>query len=266
MMCLILLDISCSPYRNPCSLRRRYDQVVSPRPATKVGLTPDLIIGAALEIVDNDGLDALTLRNLGRRLDVNPNAITWHVGNRTQLLEKVADQVLRGVAVVGRTRSWERRLRIVATQFRSAMMAHPNAAPLIGTRLTSISTGSADIIEELLHTLHLAGLGGRAAIDTMNALIGAVTGFVVLELATPPDDDLQAWAADVRTALDELDPSRYPNVVAQRPLLENRSFVTRWTSGTSAPLTSSFTRLLDLLIASIRHETLTDAQAVSDER
>jgi TetR/AcrR family transcriptional regulator, tetracycline repressor protein len=222
-----------------------------------------VIVDAALEIVDDEGLDTLTLRNLARRLDVNPNAISWHVGSRTQLLEQVADQVLLGVGAVGRTKSWERRLRIIATQFRAAMMAHPNAAPLIGTRLTSISTGSAGIIEEVLHSLHLAGLRGQGAIDTMNALIGAVTGFVVLELAAPPDDDHEAWAAGVRTALDGLDPSQYPNVAEQRPYLENRSFVTRWSSGTNAPLTSSFTRLLDLLMASIRNEIPADAHAVS---
>jgi TetR/AcrR family transcriptional regulator, tetracycline repressor protein len=228
---------------------------VPPRPSAKVGLTLDVIIDTALDLVDGDGLETLSFRSLGRRLDVNPNAIAWHVGNRTQLLAHVADRVLRDVAVVRRTRSWERRLRIIATRFRAAMMAHPNTAPLIGTRLTS-NTGSVDIIEELLDTMHLAGLHGRAATDTMNALIGAVTGFVVLELAAPPDDDPQAWAADVRRALGELDPTRYPNVVEHRPLLENRSFMTRWTSGTDAPLTSSFTRLLDLLISSIRNETI----------
>lgn len=226
-----------------------------PRPATRVRLTLDLIIDSALDIVDLDGLDALSFRTLGRRLDVNPNAITWHVGNRNELLAMVADRVLRDVAVLGPTKSWERRLRVIATQFRSAMMAHPNTAPLIGTRLTSNSTGSIDIIETLLDTLYLAGLRGRRAVDTMNALIGAVTGFVVIELASPPADHPDEWVAAVRLALSELDPARHPRAVAHRALLENKSFMTRWSSGTTAPLESSFTRLVEMLVASIRDET-----------
>lgn len=226
----------------------------APRAAVAVGLTHDDIVALALAVIDRDGLDQFSLRNVAREIGVNPTAITWHVGTRDQLLSAVGQLVLADLGRPLRRGTWDQRIRAIARRFRAAVHAHPNTAALIGTRLTSNMGDHLVVLEALLEALADAGLHGRRQRNALNALLGAVLGYVAVELATPPDDTA-GFEAEVRRRADGADPGRLPHFVAHRDALANRSFVLRWSNGAQVPLDDGFETMLDLLIDGIKSRT-----------
>ncbi len=60
----------------------------------KHGLTRDRLVAAALELINEDGLDALSMRSLANRLQVKAASLYWHVRDRRELLELLAESIL----------------------------------------------------------------------------------------------------------------------------------------------------------------------------
>ena len=58
-------------------------------------LSRDIILSAALELVDEEGLSALSLRSLGKRLGVSQAAFYRHIPDKAALLEGISEQVWR---------------------------------------------------------------------------------------------------------------------------------------------------------------------------
>jgi len=60
-------------------------------------LTRDQIVTAAIELLDADGLDGLSMRTLGKRLGSAATAMYWHVGSKDNLIALAADRVWQEV-------------------------------------------------------------------------------------------------------------------------------------------------------------------------
>jgi AcrR family transcriptional regulator len=87
---------------------------------------------AALEVIDEHGLEDLSLALVAKKLGVRPPSLYHHFTDKSELLQEVARMMLVKVPDVPTTgESFEERIiaRCVAT--RMAMLQHPNAAPLI---------------------------------------------------------------------------------------------------------------------------------------
>ena len=117
----------------------------APPPAGRpVALTREQVLVAALEIIDQDGVEALTMRRLGQALDRNPMGIYRHAADKDALLDGVVEHVLSALVVSrepGRDQEsrhdvgdWETALRRTAHAFRRIALAHPNAVALLVTR------------------------------------------------------------------------------------------------------------------------------------
>src|SRR4051795_8991707 len=61
-------------------------------------ITRERIVSTALELLDEEGMDALTVRALAARLDVRAPTLYWHVRNKQELLDEMATEVMRRVA------------------------------------------------------------------------------------------------------------------------------------------------------------------------
>lgn len=61
------------------------------------GVTRDRIVTAALDLLDEKGMDGVTVRALATRLDVRPSALYWHVRNKRELLDEMGTAVMRRV-------------------------------------------------------------------------------------------------------------------------------------------------------------------------
>src|SRR5687767_10217410 len=97
---------------------------------TGIGLTRDRVVQAGLRLVDRDGVEALTMRRLGRELGVEAMSLYGYVDNKQDLLEGVLARVYAEMPTDAEG-PWTTRLRTIAGRFRSVLLRHPNLVGLV---------------------------------------------------------------------------------------------------------------------------------------
>lgn len=214
------------------------------------GLTRELVIETALAAIDEDGLEAFSLRKVAVRLGVYPTAIYWYVSSRNDLLAQTVAMLLDGLQQTPRRRSWRSYIRDLFVSFRSAVAAHPHVAPLIGTQLVSNTGIGFGFAERLLAELSRAGLRGPSLVGAFNGVIASLVGFVAQEYAAAPAEDPE-WGTAMQERLLKIDRERYPILAENLPNLANQAFTLRWRSGAEAPLDDSFTLYIEMVLAGI---------------
>src|SRR5580700_10705665 len=150
-------------------------------------ITRDVVLAAALEIIDRDGADALSMRRLARALDRDPMILYRHAPNKAALLDGVAETVLAQLHVDPADPDWAAQLRTVARDYRALALAHPRVVPLLVTRplatpLALRPLGTLRPLEDILTLLTRAGFTGPDALHIYRALFGFLHGHILDEL------------------------------------------------------------------------------------
>jgi len=162
--------------------------------------TRAMVLRGALDIIDRDGVDGLSMRRLGEAVGRDPMMIYRHVPNKAAVLDGVAEIVLEQLVVDTTDPDWAGQLRIVARNFRTLALAHPNVVPLLvthplATPLGLRPLGTLQPLEHILDLLTRAGFDGTDALHIYRALFGFLYGHIlneVQEIVERPDetDDL----------------------------------------------------------------------------
>jgi AcrR family transcriptional regulator len=150
-------------------------------------VTREVMLAAALEIIDRDGADQLTMRRLARALDRDPMILYRHAPNKAALLDGVAETVLAQLEVDSADPDWTAQLRAIARRYRQLALAHPHVVPLLVTRplatpLALRPPGTLRPLEDILTLLTHAGFSGPDALHIYRALFGFLHGHVLNEL------------------------------------------------------------------------------------
>lgn len=221
--------------------------------AAEKGLSREAIVAAAIALIDEDGLAAFSIRALARRLGVYPTAIYWHIGGaKDDLYSEITATMTAGLMRPDEAAAdWRDTLRILFRRYRAAAHEHPDIAALIGAQIKSNGPPHAGLVEIVVAALRQAGYDGDPLIDAFNALIGGLFGYVTMELAPPPQRDLDAWEASFADRLAALDADRFPETARILPRMRNRAFALRWKNGAAVPLDGGYEALLENLIAGI---------------
>lgn len=145
------------------------------------------VLAAALAIVDNDGVEGLSMRRLADVVGRDPMVIYRHVPNKAAVLDGVAELVLGQLRVDSSDPDWGGRLRIVARDFRELALSHPRVVPLLVTRPLATPLGQRSQavlrpLEDVLALLTRAGFSGADAVHIYRALFGFLNGHVLNEL------------------------------------------------------------------------------------
>lgn len=152
------------------------------------------VIEGALNLLDEEGLDALTLRRLGERLGVRASALYRHVPSKEALFDAMAEAVLEGVGDDLDGGDWAERFHCLAHRLRRALLAHRDGARLVaGTYVAGKNTLGAG--EAAFSLLSAAGLPEKEAGWLTFAAFYYVLGHTIEEQAQarlPTDDDWQA--------------------------------------------------------------------------
>jgi AcrR family transcriptional regulator len=187
------------------------------------GLSRESTLRAALEIIDEDGVEGLSMRRLGRALGRDPMSLYRHAGAKAELLDGVAESVLAELSVDTTDGDWAAQLRTVARQFRALALAHPNVVPLLVTRplATPIAMrplGTLRPLEAILELLIRAGFSEVGALHVYRSFYGFIQGHVLNELQevveNPEEtDDL------LRLGLHRLPIREFPRLRSLAPVL-----------------------------------------------
>jgi len=149
-------------------------------------LTRAVILAAALEIIDRDSIDRLSMRHLGKVLGRDPMALYRHATNKAALLDGVAEFVLGQLTVDSADPDWRHQVRVVARDFRRLAVAHPHVVPLLVTRPLATPLGLRPLgtlrpLEHILELLTRADFSGSDALHIYRALFGFLYGHVLNE-------------------------------------------------------------------------------------
>ena len=186
-------------------------------------ITRDMVLAAALEIIDRDGAEALSMRRLARTLNRDPMILYRHAPNKAALLDDVAEIVLAQLEVDSADPDWGGQLRAIARDYRRLALAHPHLVPLLVTRplatpLALRPQGTLRPLEHVLALLTRAGFSGPDALHIYRALFGFLHGHVLNELQEVVDnpeetDDL------LRLGLHRLPIGEFPLLRSLAPVL-----------------------------------------------
>ncbi len=100
-------------------------------PGQRAGLTRVRVLAAAREVLVEQGLEALTMRALARRLEVSPNALYSHVASKAALIDDVLDDVLAEVHAPDPDRAEPSTgLHALMTSTYEVLLAHPDLVAL----------------------------------------------------------------------------------------------------------------------------------------
>ncbi len=174
-------------------------------------LSKEVILGKALELLDAEGVEALTMRRLGAELGVEAMSLYRHVASKSALLDGIAERLM---AEVNAHRGdfggdWVEAARSLSIGFRAVALAHPAAFELIGLRPLN-KRDSVHPLEGLLAEFRAAGFAADRAVAAYRVLASYVRGFVLIEIAgftvaTTNADPDRPSAEDVRA-------DRNPNI------------------------------------------------------
>ena len=194
------------------------------RAASKEALSRRTVVDAVLALIQEDGLDAVSIRRLADRLGVTPMALYWHFRNKDELLDATAARLFEQVSLPDAPAwHWQVRLRALLGSLLTVLRGHREAAPLLATR-TVTSDSALDATESLLDALRQAGFSpaeatqvARHALSAVSNLVSGQPGVVVGETSGASPDDRRR-AAETLAALPT---DRYPRLVeAATPLSE----------------------------------------------
>lgn len=148
------------------------------------GITKERIVAAALDLLDEKGMEGLTVRALATRLDVRPPALYWHLRNKQELLDEMSTTVMRRVttALSGTAAGadWREDLAIYARILRAEFLDHRDGARIFsGTRLAD--PGVIRAKEPWFERWTAQGATVTDADDAIDVVVAFVVGFVIEE-------------------------------------------------------------------------------------
>jgi TetR/AcrR family transcriptional regulator, tetracycline repressor protein len=149
-----------------------------------VALDRTHVVKTALTLLDEVGLDGLSLRRLAKELGVQAPALYWHFKNKQELLDQMIEELARLEAPLtppAAGEPWDEWLTERARQLRRALNSHRDGAMLAAS--THPPPGQWSEIEMQLDVLCTAGLTAAEAMYAMIALGNYVSGFTLEEQA-----------------------------------------------------------------------------------
>lgn len=200
------------------------------------------VIQTALALLDEVGLEGLTMRKLAQTLRVQAPSLYWHFESKQTLIDGMADALVDRVARdISQSLPWEDRVRRVAGELRQALLRHRDGA--------RVYAGTYVVTENVLRTSEAMILGfvqagadaGLAATASFSVAY-YVLGFVMEEQALGPGSDIDL--TERKQAFLDFTQVAYPHSLAAQDTIFSDDFDSRFVNG------------LDLLLLGFRQKIL----------
>lgn len=173
----------------------------------------EAIVEEALALIEEDGVEGLKMRALGRRLGVEGMALYTYFRSKSELLDAAAEQILEGLELDFDTAlPWQERIWRGASAWAGLQARHPRGFPLVYRRGLGTDAVSR-VTEELLDALRTAGFDERGAALAYQSVIVLVDAALLGHSSWSDENFRAAWEHNARVH----DPSSFPRVVEVAP-------------------------------------------------
>ena len=183
----------------------------APQPVLRVVLTRELIVHAAVELVEREGARALSMRAVGAELGVSAMAMYRHVPSKDALIEGIAEYVMTGLDVPeDPATDWKEGARALMRAFRAIAQEYPRSLALILASRIAIPVGLR-AIERALTLCAEAGLDGPTSVHVTRAMMAYGLGS---QLREATQNRRQGSQEDPATTVRTLSAGRFPHVAS----------------------------------------------------
>lgn len=222
---------------------RKKDEAVLSGPARRASdrgrfgrLSRERVLDAALELVDREGLSALSMRRLGAELGVEAMALYRYAASKDALLDGLVEalylQLEKRLAAdtpsgtEAGTPAWRPVLHRIARATYDVCLAHPQAVPLLTTRMLAVPLAQRPLAvlkdhERVLKLLRDAGFDNARAATVFQAFTAWLLGYVSMELRPMVDNPDESDPA-FRLGLHRMPPQDLPVLRDVAPVLAER--------------------------------------------
>lgn len=218
-------------------VKSRHTCPVTQRSPGRPAIPVDRFVTTALQILDEEGADALSMRTLAQRLDSGTATLYRHFSSRADLVAHVLDRVFGSVEIDPAALSkmpWQRACKTMGHAMFDVLHRHRNVAPLLAEDMLTGPNAMA-ARERLIAILLDNGFPPALAARSYATLGRYILGFAIQ--STSPGDN----RGGLRQAVHDLDPRRYPAI-------------TKVADSLPVPLEDEFAFGLDLIIEGLTQE------------
>ena len=146
-------------------------------------LSRDQIVRSALELLDAEGTEGLSMRRLAAKLGSGATSLYWYVANKDELLDLVLDEVMGEVPPTAPTGGdWRDEARAVVHALRDTILRHPWLSSVLGMR-PAIGPNAAELSERVIALLTRAGFEGLELAYANSALMSHAVGAATMQAA-----------------------------------------------------------------------------------
>lgn len=181
-----------------------------PRKANSDVLTQERIVEAALQLIDQKGLQQFSMRALAEELQVDAKAVYYHLPNKEAIIIGTINLAFSQLHFPeAGTKSWQEDVRAITQVYRQFAMAHPHLFNFLTTYNQNIPVAF-EIDERLAQILFKAGFQPKVIVQLVNALLIFIAGCVQEQLngVVGHSTDLE----EVYERFRKLPPARYPAI------------------------------------------------------
>lgn len=180
-------------------------------------LSLERIVATAIELLDAQGIDGLTMRRLADRLGSGVMSLYWHIEKKDDVFDLALDSVLEylGPPRMVEAEDWRGEVAYMLEDWRSSMLRHPWSASLLPRR--ALGPNILSRLELLSKTLSRAGVADADLNVAIWSLWNYVMGATITRASFDLSDDDRAAAQQRLTSLSE----RYPTIERSRLLLDS---------------------------------------------
>lgn len=193
-------------------------------------LSRERVLASALELVDRDGLSALSMRRLGAELGVEAMALYRYAASKDALLDGLVEalylELEERLAAGDEAAGWRAEIERIARATYEVCLAHPQVVPLLSTRMLAVPLARRPLAT-LRHHERVIGLLQEAGLDTdrstavFRAFTGWVLGYVSVELQAMVDNPEEPDPG-FRLGLHHMPPQELPRLRESAPALAER--------------------------------------------
>jgi TetR/AcrR family transcriptional regulator, tetracycline repressor protein len=157
---------------------------MSPR---KSQISREDIFSCALTLVDENGIEAVTMRNIAQKLGVKPMSLYNHIHNKEDLWYGIVENIVCMIDIPRFTSDWQSDIRNMAIAFYDLLIQHPHALPIISTHspLTEKGLGQVEKVYGIISSINVKGI---ETLKITHVIIAFVIGHVEMSVMSVQTD------------------------------------------------------------------------------
>jgi len=185
-------------------------QIRTKRHQPRAPLSRERVLDAAMELADQGGIEALSMRKLGQALGVEAMALYYYFVNKDRVLDGMVDRVFGEVEVPSTSPDWRTAMRRRAISLRDALLRHRWAIGLMEARR---DPGPANLRhhDAVIGSLRAGGFDMGMAAHAYSLLDSYIYGFALTKMNLPFDTGAEV-AEMAQTMLEPFPLGEYPNL------------------------------------------------------